>query len=86
MVVFDMGRNTSGPADSKGECMAAVAKPEPLATPGQVAEVLGLPEQTLAQWRSQGKGPEYHKIGRHVRYEWRDVEAYIRSTKAGAAA
>jgi excisionase family DNA binding protein len=49
---------------------------EPLATPAEVAEYLKIPEHTLAQWRSRGKGPRYSKQGRHVRYDWRDVDAY----------
>lgn len=54
------------------------AKLEALATPAQVAAFLGeIPEKTLAEWRSQGKGPEYHKVGRYVRYDWADVRAWL---------
>jgi len=62
-------------------------RPEPLASAAAVAEVLGVPEKTLAEWRSQGKGPEYHKIGRYVRYDWADVRAWLaqRRTAVGAA-
>jgi excisionase family DNA binding protein len=57
-----------------------------MATPGQVAEVLGVPEHTLACWRSQRKGPDFHKVGRHVRYRWADVNAYLDSVKQESAA
>jgi len=50
--------------------------PAPLASPRAVAEYYGLPEKTLAAWRSQGKGPTYRKYGRHVRYSWADVLAW----------
>jgi Helix-turn-helix domain len=58
-------------------------KPEPLATPGQVAEVLGVPEHTLAQWRSRGKGPRYCRVGRHVRYRWPVVNAWVDKQEKG---
>jgi excisionase family DNA binding protein len=49
-----------------------------LLTPAQAAEVLGVPEGTLAQWRSQHRGPAFIKLeGRLVRYHARDLETYI---------
>ena len=42
-----------------------------LLRPGEVAEVLGVPQGTLANWRYQGLGPTYVKVGRHVRYRHR---------------
>ncbi len=47
--------------------------------PGDVAEEFKLPERTLAQWRYLNKGPAYLKVGRHVRYRRRDVEAWLTS-------
>lgn len=49
----------------------------PLATPEQVSEYLGVPVDTLYQWRYRRIGPRASKIGRHLRYQWRDVEAYV---------
>lgn len=49
-----------------------------LLTPAQAAEVLGIPEGTLAQWRSQRRGPPFVKLeGRLVRYRSTDMEKYI---------
>ena len=42
-----------------------------------VAELLGIPVATLANWRASGKGPPYLRVGRHVRYRNVDVEAWI---------
>ncbi len=42
-----------------------------------VAELLGIPVATLANWRASGKGPPYLRVGRHVRYRAVDVEAWI---------
>jgi hypothetical protein len=73
---------------ARAETKASEARrPEPLAEPPAVADVLGVPEHTLAQWRSRGKGPDYLKVGRHVRYRWADVNAWLdtQSHAAGAA-
>jgi hypothetical protein len=59
--------------------------PEPMGTPAEVAGVLRVGVKTLANWRSLGKGPAFHKAGHLVRYEWRDVHAYLKSVKRGAA-
>ena len=49
-----------------------------LLTPKEAAEFLGIPEGTLAQWRSQRRGPQYVKLeGRLVRYRITDLEAYL---------
>ena len=37
----------------------------------------GIPVATLAQWRWRGVGPAYLKLGRHVRYDWADVEQWL---------
>jgi predicted DNA-binding transcriptional regulator AlpA len=51
---------------------------ETLLTPKEAAGFLGLPESTLAQWRSQRRGPPYIKLElRLVRYRSSDLEAYI---------
>ena len=50
-----------------------------LMTPDEVSELLQVPVATLAQWRHRGAGPQYRKIGRHVRYERDHVEAWVRA-------
>jgi predicted DNA-binding transcriptional regulator AlpA len=39
----------------------------------QLADRLGLPIKTLAQWASKGTGPPYARMGRHVRYRLSDI-------------
>lgn len=45
---------------------------ERLLTPAEMAKVLGVAEQTLANWRCQNRGPRYVKLGSgrsaHIRY------------------
>ena len=65
----------------------ASAKPQALGTGAEVAEVLGIPEKTLTEWRCRGIGPEYLKVGRYVRYRWSAVNAWLatREVSKGAA-
>ncbi|WP_333769815.1 helix-turn-helix transcriptional regulator [Streptomyces sp. IBSBF 2435] len=49
----------------------------PLATPAELSAYLGVPVATLYQWRHQGLGPKVHKVGRHLRYRWAEVEAWV---------
>lgn len=59
--------------------------PEPLATPDEVSAYLkDVPVKTLAKWRVIGKGPVYTKVGRHVRYDWADVRAWLKTQRADA--
>ncbi len=49
-----------------------------LLTPAQAAEFLRVTVHTLAEWRSERRGPPYVKLeGRLVRYRHRDIESYI---------
>lgn len=65
----------------RGQRAATPGKPEQMATTEEVADYLQMPPHTLEQWRSQGKGPDYHKVGRHVRYDWQDVRNWKNAQK-----
>lgn len=43
----------------------------------KVAEIFGIDELTLANWRSRKVGPPYVKVGHLVRYKLADIQAYI---------
>ena len=58
---------------------------EALLTPEAVAELTGLPVGTLAQWRSQRREIRYLKIGRTVRYDPADVQAYLEGCKVSVS-
>jgi predicted DNA-binding transcriptional regulator AlpA len=49
--------------------------------PNDVHVLYGISEKTLANWRSQGRGPRYLKIGRLVRYAMADLEDWERSKR-----
>jgi len=46
-------------------------------TTKQAAEFLQIKETTLEQWRWNGRGPRYCKIGRSVRYRKADLDAFL---------
>ncbi|WP_307652656.1 AlpA family transcriptional regulator [Streptomyces sp. DSM 42143] len=48
-----------------------------LASPSDVAAYLGVPVKTLYQWKYRGTGPAPLKVGRHLRYRWRDVDTWL---------
>lgn len=50
-----------------------------LLTDAQLAERWQLSRGTLANQRSQRRGPAYVKIEGRVRYRWSDIEAYERA-------
>jgi excisionase family DNA binding protein len=56
-----------------------------LLTAAQVADLTGLSKETLAQWRSQRRGLSYLKIGRAVRYDPVDVQAYLQGCRVSVS-
>lgn len=54
----------------------------PLATTEQVAELLNVVPGTLRNWRSEGTGPAYIKLGvREIRYDMTEVRAWIKANR-----
>ncbi|MGH2596177.1 MAG: helix-turn-helix transcriptional regulator [Actinomycetota bacterium] len=53
-----------------------------LATPIEVGAYLQVPVKTLYAWRYEGKGPRARRVGRHLRYSWEDVDAWLASAAA----
>ena len=54
-----------------------------LSTP-EVARLLGLSPNTVKYWRrrSQRTGPKFVRLGKHVRYSWKDLSDYLKSRAA----
>lgn len=55
-----------------------------LMTPLDLSEYLGVPPGTLANWRYQGRGPAFVRVGRLVRYRADDVIEWIEDQMTGA--
>lgn len=59
--------------------------PDPLLTPGDVSDYISIPEETLAQWRYRRIGPAWLKVGRHVRYQRTDLDAWLAAQRTATA-
>jgi excisionase family DNA binding protein len=46
-------------------------------TPPELADELRLPVRTLYDWKLRGVGPPGVRIGRHLRYDRRAVDAWL---------
>jgi predicted DNA-binding transcriptional regulator AlpA len=57
-----------------------------LATPEEVSGFLAIPVGTLYSWKHRGIGPTPIKVGRHLRYRWQEVEAWLDTQAAERAA
>jgi predicted DNA-binding transcriptional regulator AlpA len=47
----------------------------------EVSRILGVAAQTLRNWRCQGRGPTYVRLGRSIRYLRTDLDRYIDSQR-----
>ena len=57
----------------------------PLWTVEDVSGFLGIPVQTLYQWRSKNYGPQARRVGKYLRYRPEDVCAWVDQLDDGAA-
>ena len=46
-------------------------------TPEDVSAYLGVPVQTLYQWRRKGFGPQARRVGKHLRWDPAAVRAWF---------
>lgn len=56
-----------------------------LITAQDTANKLGIKRQLLDQWRCQGKGPKFIRMGRMIRYRPDDVDQWIADNEASPA-
>ncbi|MDG9686159.1 helix-turn-helix domain-containing protein [Streptomyces sp. DH18] len=73
--------NTSS-RSTNASAAAETARRGPLAGPQEVAAYLRVPVKTLYQWKYRGIGPNVHKVGRHLRYRWSEVDAWVNAQSA----
>jgi len=50
----------------------------------RTAEYLDLAPRTLVDWRYQGRGPEFVRLGTAVRYRPEDVRQWVADQRAGS--
>lgn len=49
----------------------------------ELADYLDVPVKTIYAWRYHRQGPRGFRVGRHVRFRWCDVEAWLAERLAG---
>ncbi|QHC25257.1 helix-turn-helix transcriptional regulator [Streptomyces sp. GS7] len=59
--------------------------PERYLTPVDLADLLGVPVETVYQWRRKHTGPRGFRVGRHLRYDPEDVRVWVAQLMEGAA-
>ena len=51
-----------------------------------VADYLGVPVNTLYQWRHHGYGPKGRRVGRYIRYDPDEVRKWFQALDTSGAA
>lgn len=62
-----------------------MARITPLWTVEDVSAFLGVPVNTLYQWRHRGYGPAARRVGRYIRYKQTDVIAWVEALNCESA-
>jgi excisionase family DNA binding protein len=50
---------------------------EPLIGVEELAEYLGVPAQTIYDWRLSGRAPRAYKVGKHLRFAVSDIAEWL---------
>lgn len=61
--------------------VSQLTQPHGLLDEDEAAALLRSKPSTLRKWRCVGGGPRFVKIGRSVRYDLRDVQAFIDASR-----
>ncbi|MEU8590737.1 helix-turn-helix domain-containing protein [Streptomyces sp. NPDC048664] len=69
----------SAPASVRDDPRATLrgGLPDRYLTPDDIADMFGVPLETVYQWRRKRTGPPGFRIGKHLRYDPADVRAYV---------
>jgi len=43
----------------------------------ELADYLEVPVKTIYTWRHRNTGPKGFRVGKHLRYRWRDVQSWV---------
>lgn len=55
----------------------APRRSERLLSAQELADYLEVPVKTIYTWRHRNTGPRGFRIGKHLRYRWGDIEAWL---------
>ncbi|MET9252426.1 helix-turn-helix domain-containing protein [Streptomyces sp. NPDC003717] len=59
--------------------------PDRFLTPLDLADLLGVPLETVYQWRRKHTGPRGFRVGRHLRYDPEDIRTWVQAQMEEAA-
>ncbi|MEU2606236.1 helix-turn-helix transcriptional regulator [Streptomyces albus] len=59
--------------------------PDRYLSPEDLADLFGVPLETVYQWRRKRTGPPGFRVGRHLRYDPEDVRTWVASRVGEAA-
>ncbi|MEW2218238.1 helix-turn-helix domain-containing protein [Streptomyces sp. NPDC006990] len=65
--------------------MAAGTLPDRYLSPEDLADLFGVPLETVYQWRRKRTGPPGFRVGRHLRYDPEAVRTWVASRIGEAA-
>ncbi|WP_141360084.1 helix-turn-helix domain-containing protein [Streptomyces sp. 6-11-2] len=74
-----MSRTRSAQPDPRATLRSGL--PDRYLTPDDIAEIFGVPLETVYQWRRKHTGPPGFRVGKHVRYDPAEVGAYVAQLK-----
>ena len=75
-------RNTGQQELPQKAAVLAILRQKAMLTPKEVQELYGLNANTLNCWRSDGRGPVYHKAESGViLYSHEDIKIYLRNNR-----
>jgi predicted DNA-binding transcriptional regulator AlpA len=62
-----MSRSRSAQLDPRATLRSGL--PDRYLTPNDIAEIFGVPLETVYQWRKKRTGPPGFRVGKHLRYD-----------------
>lgn len=54
-----------------------IAGLEPLLSIDELSEYLGVPKQSIYNWRTTGNGPRATRVGRHLKYRVSAIQSWL---------
>lgn len=81
-----MGTTATATAQADPRAILRGGLPDRYLTPDDIAEIFGVPIETVYQWRKKRTGPPGFRVGKHLRYDPADVRAYVVERKNADAA
>lgn len=70
-------RSSAKPAQTVSDPLVDNVSMEKLLSVDEVADYLGIPVNTLYQWRHKGTGPTAFRVGRFLRYDPGAVRSWL---------